>query len=305
MKKRPAPVAARASTASTTRIKRKKRRFMLSVPKRGFYSQKRPAFDAFEIKSSVDNGMGKRVQKVEVVAPETGIHSKAWSLEIRPQDTPLLKAPLETRTRIFEILFRSYDLILSPQKCGKGFANTIDGVVTLDRARGITRTRHSSPMKMYLSVSLVCRKIYVEVVGGALLYRVGEFYFRSGLLMSNYLSRINPFHVSSITRITLTIQLTRSSRTIPKKITNVLATAKSLKHLSIILYSKCGCLKEDLCVKIESSKNWRALKGLRSFELTSETFWNRVGVYNPVSEIDSWRFKAMAEEIRKVVTRPE
>jgi hypothetical protein len=53
MKKRPAPVAARASTASTTRIKRKKRRFMLSVPKRGFYSQKRPAFDAFEVCTSL------------------------------------------------------------------------------------------------------------------------------------------------------------------------------------------------------------------------------------------------------------
>ncbi|KAG4437260.1 hypothetical protein IFR05_007276 [Cadophora sp. M221] len=321
MRRRPAPaapVSTRPRTALGAKIKRKKRRFMLNLPKRGFYSQKRPAFDAFEIKSSVDNGMGMLVQKVEVIAPETGIHSRAWAREIKPQDIPLLGAPLEVRTRIFEILFRSYDLILSPQKCGKGFYNSADGVVTLNRGPGVTH--HDSPITMCLSISLVCRQIYVEVVGGALLYRVSEFYFNSGLLMSNYLSRINPFHLSSITRIALNIRITSSFQTIPKKVTDILATAKNLQDLSIILsldLTTCqrtrtplgnmryDGLKEDLCVKIESSKNWRALKGLRSFKMTFETFWGRVRVSELVYDTDRLRCKAIEEEIRKVVTRAE
>ncbi|KAH7321670.1 hypothetical protein BKA65DRAFT_86266 [Rhexocercosporidium sp. MPI-PUGE-AT-0058] len=310
MKKRTAPVSTRPPTAPRAKIKRKKRRFMLSTPKRGFYLKKRPAFDAFEIKSSIDNGMGKMVGKVEVVEPETGIHSQAWALEIKPQNTPFFQIPLEIRTRIFEILFHSYDLMLSPQKRGKRFVNTNDG---------LRNTLFSSPIKTYLAVSLICRQAYVEVVGGALLYRMGDFHFKSGLLMSNYLSRINPFHVSSITRITLTLRLTKSSQTIPKKITDLLATTKTLKHLTITLSIdtalcekdllapnlwKYHNLKEDLCAKIESAKNWKVLKGLRSFEMKFKSFRCRGG-YIHNSDIDSPRLKAVGQEIEKVVMRTE
>ncbi|PVH85618.1 hypothetical protein DL98DRAFT_651014 [Cadophora sp. DSE1049] len=264
----PSPV-----TTTPVKPKRRKKAPLLNLPKKG--SKKTPAFDAFEV---------KRDDKIEVVAPETGIHSQEWALKIIPQAMPLLRIPLEVRTRIFEILFRSYYSVLSPMKHGKGFYSSNIGFAEL-RGR-----RHSPPAeyptKTYIDVSLVCRQIYVEVVGGAMLYRMGEFYFGSGLLMNNYLTKINPFHVSSITSIHLSIRLHPNSLTIPKRLTQLLAKVHSLKYLTINLYiDEAICdnrflplpngtqfvLSEKICAKIESSKNWEFLKGLKSFRMEFRT----------------------------------
>lgn len=54
-----------------------------------------------------------------------------------------------------------------------------------------SRLAAQSPMKTCRAVSMVCRQVYVEVVGGAVLCKLSECYFRSALLMGNYLGRIN------------------------------------------------------------------------------------------------------------------
>lgn len=61
-------------------------------------------------------------------------------------------------------------------------------------------------------------------------------------------------------------------------------------------------MAENLCVKIESSKNWNLLKGLRSFEISSKRFWV-VRKHTHMTVEKGARQDKMGEEIRRVVTR--
>ncbi|KAH7393308.1 hypothetical protein BKA64DRAFT_709655 [Cadophora sp. MPI-SDFR-AT-0126] len=243
----------RLSPVVTTPVKTKRRKKapLFTMPKKG--SKKVPVFDAFEVKRDLKDKNGTRVQKIEVVAPETGIHSQEWASKIVPQPTAtLLRISLEVRIQIFELLFRSYYGVLSPKK------RALRGI------HPIPSFEHSA--KTYTSISLVCRQVYVEVAGGALLYKMSEFYIDSGLLMGNNLTKINrkcslpddgnpryfkgkilhairasdilavaAFHVSSITSTTLCLYLNNNSLTITTKITWILSTAHSLKRLSLFL----------------------------------------------------------------------
>ncbi len=100
--------------------------------------------------------------------------------------SPFLKLPLEIRIRIYNVAISSYDLTLFPQKQGKKFINATAVVVSLF---GIAAP--NSPINIYTNMSLICRQCYMEVVGGALLHRIGAFTFNSPMLMENYLAKIN------------------------------------------------------------------------------------------------------------------
>ncbi|EKD17876.1 uncharacterized protein L3040_004415 [Drepanopeziza brunnea f. sp. 'multigermtubi'] len=306
-------------------IKKRKRRPLLNLPNKGYFSKRRPAFDAFEVKQQVSDNEGNTLKKIRVVSPETGIHSKAWALQIAEQTAPLLRIPIELRQRIFEIVLSDYDLTLTPHKCGKRFLN-IAG-----RTRYTCRSRHdsidvedpnyfrpNSVVDLYIYLSMLCRQTYVEIVGGAWLYQIGAFNFNSPTLMYNYINRINPFHASNISAIHLRVRLTRNAPNIPRKIITTLASLQpSLRDLSFEVYVEADLCyelklpnyqykflehheflpKEDICVKLESSKNWELLQNLRSFEMAF------CGSYRLLIDSHSPRLIAVREEIKKVVTR--
>jgi hypothetical protein len=100
--------------------------------------------------------------------------SKSFALAnaIAPQDCALLKLPIEVRERIWMLVLSevSGEYPIAPLKKGKIFYSKH----WPEAARDTTALSES------------CRQIYVDCVGGSLLYKAKQFSFTPGLLL-NYL----------------------------------------------------------------------------------------------------------------------
>lgn len=116
------------------------------------------------------------------------------------------------------------------------------------------------------------------------MYSVTKFYFNSPMLMTNYLSCINPAHKALIRTISLRIRITKSQPSIARKVFSTLAALMSLRHLEIELsidkdicepaegygwysFGRKGILNQKVLTDIKESKHWAMIKGLRSFLL--------------------------------------
>jgi hypothetical protein len=179
-----------------------------------------------------------------------------------------LKLPTEVRNKIYSLVFS--DLTIRPYKKGKKFRNIVEAQQPL--------------MILYSDLSLVCRQLYIDTVGGALLYRVATFSFDSPQLMKNYLSAINPAHKDSIRTINLRLRSTYASPTLPAWPFKIVAALPNLQSLEIeVLVDRDHCLpgrtvitaagthhgthqflwdlKEDAFLKIANEKVWLRLRG--------------------------------------------
>jgi len=189
--------------------------------------------------------------------------SLEWALATPAQNSSFLKLPAEVRNRIYLLVFS--DLTIRPYKKGKKFRNV--GEAT------------SQPlMILYSDLSLVCRQLYIDTVGGALLYRVATFSFDSPQLMKNYLSAINPAHKNEIRTINLRVRSTYVSPTLPASPFKTLAALPNLQSLVVeVLVNRDHCqgqqtfthgsyttsftLRQDAFLKIADEKVWLRLKG--------------------------------------------
>ena len=99
--------------------------------------------------------------------------SLAWASTIVPQNCGLLKLPVEVRHKIWSLVFENLSCgnePIRPMKKGMKFYSP---------------TWPEAP-KETAALSETCRQIYVDVVGGGLLYRAKQFSFTPGLML-NYL----------------------------------------------------------------------------------------------------------------------
>jgi len=143
-----------------------------------------------------------------------------------------------------------------------------------------------------------------------MLYKVADFHFNSPTLMYNYLSCINPAHKASIRSVELQMRLIYNASAIPRKVFLTLSELPLLQFLEIDLncgWRLCGppttttakwvkkfILQEKYLTKIEKSKFWGDLKGLKQFDIKFTS-------YDGMLDEKNARMIAAREEIRRAV----
>jgi hypothetical protein len=185
--------------------------------------------------------------------------SLEWALATPPQDSWFLKLPTEVRNRIYELALQ--DIIISPNKNGKKFKST---------------AQWPNMILNYRSYSLVSRQVYIDIVGGALLYRFAKFSFNSPMLMKNYLSAINPAHKTAIRTVEFRVSSTAKNPSLPSGVFKTLTTLPNLQSLEVSIsfaYTLCEypvgarppyppmVLKQYALHKIANEKAWMRLRG--------------------------------------------
>jgi hypothetical protein len=173
---------------------------------------------------------------------------------------------------------------------------------------------------------LLCRQVYVDVVGSGLLYAFRKFHFTSPPTMLNYLWVINPRHKDAIRTIQLDMDLGTYNQCFddapPQKCgrpLDMIATCKNLQHFVLNLRMKrCQfsvhwegafwrtrkakniSVDETLFQLVLNCAALRDIRGLKSFEmLFTPTWWARV----PFTEKTQMRQIEVVEEIRALVTK--
>lgn len=103
----------------------------------------------------------------------------------------------------------------------------------------------SSIIPIYNSLTLASRQVYVDVVGGGLLYANTHFAFHSPDSMIRYLECINPAHCAMIRSMSVGMTLNASSHSLPLKMLPLLGAMASLEELKMSFrVSKTVCLQQ-------------------------------------------------------------
>lgn len=170
---------------------------------------------------------------------------------------------------------------------------------------------------------LLCRQVYVDVVGSGLLYQIRKFFFTSPLTMLNYLWVINPRHKDAIRSIELDLNLStymkcfvdEPPRTCGRPF-EMIASCRNLQHFILNIYISWGhyelhhlqphnqwgyvsaahtlSVSERVLKLITGCVALKAIRGLKSFELC---FKSRL----PIHETNQARILQVTEEIRQLV----
>ncbi|KAN0106846.1 hypothetical protein V8E51_009722 [Hyaloscypha variabilis] len=241
--------------------------------------KKLPGFNAFHAQSAprVKKNGQKFVVCREVTPPETGIHSLEWAAAIVPQLCGFLRLPFEVRRQIYELAiadFISGYPMIEPRKKGNKFFSP----------------KWRNAAQETAALYLLCRQIYVDVVGSGLLYSAKMFVFDSPTLMLNYLWVINPVHKDAVRSIKLQIVFRAGKKTLPSKALELLAGCKGLRNLALHLdvddltserVTVVGMYRgyqvsDKLLRNIREWEALREIKGLMSFDLHfSKTYFYR------------------------------
>ncbi|RDL35233.1 uncharacterized protein BP5553_07164 [Venustampulla echinocandica] len=192
-----------------------------------------------------------------------GIHSLAWALAIAEQpNCPLLKLPPEIRQQIWQYVIFGFDRsdrpIIYVERHGVRF---IDGYL-------------SPIISICAKLSRVCRRMYVDIVGSALLYKRAVFSIPGPATVASYLAVIIPERRDAINSLRIRIPLRTYGKVIPDNVLTTLAALKSLRALEVIIvvycsesYNRNPDVTEAAFRKL-SNIHWELLKGcLREFKL--------------------------------------
>ncbi|KAN0103329.1 hypothetical protein V8E51_011642 [Hyaloscypha variabilis] len=148
----------------------------------------------------------------EVIAPQEGIHSLAWAQAIVPQPQGLLKLPIEVRNLIYGYLDQW--TIISPRKSKKG--------------KFVNRLQYYKAIDTCVTLSQVCKQLFVDITGSGLLYYTNHFLFYTPFTMTQYLASIQPYH--NFRAISLRVPICRHT-----SITGSLATLASFPSLTRLI----------------------------------------------------------------------
>ncbi|KAH8603055.1 hypothetical protein B0O99DRAFT_604954 [Bisporella sp. PMI_857] len=189
-----------------------------------------PGFNAFA--SGPGYKKGKVVKCKEPISPETGIHSLVWAAAIVPQaHAGFLKLPYEIRMKIYTYVLEDFEISGTRNYPVAHLAPTKDG----KRFKSFT---WPTAGKNSILLAETCRQMYVDFVGGGLLYRHIPFSFRSPILLLNYTLVINPAHRDLIRTIRLQQNIGSSAwpTTGLKKACLWLAECRGLQSLQLDFY---------------------------------------------------------------------
>jgi hypothetical protein len=101
------------------------------------------------------------------------LQSLSWAKAIVPQNCGLLKLPVEVRHKIWNLVFEDLS-------CGD------EPIKPMKRRKRFYSPTWPNAARETAVLSETCRQIYVDVVGGGLLYKAKQFSFTPGLML-NYL----------------------------------------------------------------------------------------------------------------------
>ncbi|KAE9381472.1 hypothetical protein N431DRAFT_539121 [Stipitochalara longipes BDJ] len=267
---------------------------------------------------SIKTKKPKLVKCEELPEPEVGIHSLAWAQAIAPQASGFLKLPIEVRNRI-------YEHVIGDWTCGYGKGGSI---TPWKKARKFHDNEWRDAPKETAGLYLLCRQVYVDVVGSGLLYAFRKFHFTSPPTMLNYLWVINPRHKDAIRTIQLDMNLSMYLQCFddnppPKcgRPFEMIATCRNLQHFVLNLrmtrsqYStqwegsywtiraaKSISVNENFLQLILNCAALRDIRGLKSFEILFTPDWFSRTV-PPFTEKNQIRLIEVIEEIRGLVTK--
>jgi len=207
----------------------------------------------------------------------THIQSLEWAAAIVPQSCGFLRLPFEVRRQIYELAiadFISGYPMIEPRKKGNKFFSP----------------KWRNAAQETAALYLLCRQIYVDVVGSGLLYSAKMFVFDSPTLMLNYLWVINPVHKDAVRSIKLQIVFRAGKKTLPSKALEFLAGCKGLRNLAlhvdvddltservtVVGMYRGYQVSDKLLRNIREWEALREIKGLMSFDLHfSKTYFYR------------------------------
>lgn len=234
---------------------------------------------------------GKKIVHSKIVTSETGIHvsliesllfyvtkpscqSLEWASTIKTQKSSFVSLPVEVRNQIYGYIFTGFT-ITNPTKCGPKFELAKDAEVT--------------NIKLYNAFVTACRQIYVDVVGGGLLYAISTFAFNTPEALMKYLGCINPAHLALIKSVDVSMTLSESITRLPTDLLAFLGSMSSLEELLLTFrVSKGACalqgqshmvhhglvvtLPRYWCVSAYvlsrlGAATWGDLQGIKNFEI--------------------------------------
>jgi hypothetical protein len=105
--------------------------------------------------------------------------SLAWASAIVPQKCGLLKLPVEVRHKIWNLVFENLS-------CGD------EPIKPMKKKEMFYSPNWPDAPTETAALSETCRQIYVDVIGGGLLYKAKQFSFTPGLML-NYLWVVSIF----------------------------------------------------------------------------------------------------------------
>lgn len=236
-------------------------------------------------------------------------------MEVKPQESPFLKLPLEIRERICEHAIscptNTGPCNVRPQKQLKKIRDAGE------TARLYAPDSHIS-LPTYNALSLVSRQVYIEVVGSGILYRIADFHFGSPAIMFNYLDRINPIQKARITRIVVEVGMTKAG--LETKFFDTLQGLTSLQRLRITIFGgtpQCSkpalalrrgaqpviCKMDWLDSALKEKSKWEALQKLPLKELTWGWWFSQPGNNGVVVSACQEKDGEVQEELRKLVLK--
>lgn len=160
-----------------------------------------------------------------LVNERTDINSQAWANSIRPQKTEclLMDLPPEVRLRIWEFCIRNLPCgrrpvtIARSERQFKRDQHLIErkhysGQVyaALKRAKFFDSVHPNFRAQMF-NLLMICRQACLEIVGGALLYKLKAFRFTHRTIMAQFCIRIEPLW-NFIRSLVLDFEIFSSSR---------------------------------------------------------------------------------------------
>jgi hypothetical protein len=182
---------------------------------------------------------------------------------------------------------------------------------------------------------LLSRQVYVDVVGGGLLYHFRKFFFSSPTTMLNYLWVINPRHKDAIRTIELDLHLWTYRKCFDEEPPRhcgrpfeMIASCKNLQHFSLNIkifgaqfsvhrappFNWAGrgtvvsvSIKQEPLKLVTECAALRSIRGLKSFELVVTPDAPDRWTPGPLSfdEKSQERIHQAEDEIRQLVTREE
>jgi hypothetical protein len=220
--------------------------------------------------------------------------------------------PIEVRNRIYEHVIDDWTI---------GRKNGASIIPWKKGSKFYYREWRNAPNET-AALYLLCRQVYVDVVGSGLLYQFRKFSFTSPLTMLNYLWVINPRHKDAIRSIELDLNLStymkcfvdEPPRTCGRPF-DMIASCRNLQHFILNIYISWGhyelhiplhnqwgrasvnpiSVSEHVLKLITGCIALKSIRGLKSFELY---FVARL----PIHETNQALILQITEEIRQLVT---